>query len=310
MILSVSRRTDIPAFYSQWFYNRLKEGYVYVRNPINRNAISKIRLNPEVIDCIVFWTKNPSAFFMENLDAVSPIPYYVQFTITPYDASIEPNVPGENEVIHNFIRLSDKIGRERVIWRYDPILLSETYSIKYHTASFEALAKQLSPYTDKCIVSFVDFYKKCVPRLKKVSVRQPTSAEVIELYTLLKQIADAYDLVIESCAESRDVSSTGIKNGKCIDDVLIEKITGKKVKAKKDRNQRGFCHCIESIDIGEYNTCKHNCLYCYANYNNTKVLANSGLHNNKTPLLIGAVRNTDIIRERRVYTLLESSLFD
>jgi DNA repair photolyase len=309
MILSVSRRTDIPAFYSQWFYNRLKEGCVYVRNPMNRSAISKIKLNPEVIDCIVFWTKNPSNFFMDHLDAISPIPYYVHFTITPYDDTIEPHVAPKNEVIHNFMRLSEKIGRERVIWRYDPILLSDTYSIQYHTASFEALAKQLSPYTDKCIVSFVDFYKKCVPRLKKISVRQPTLAEVIELYSLLKQIADAYDLVIESCAESRDVSATGIKNGKCIDDVLIEKITGMKVNAKKDRNQRGFCHCIESIDIGEYNTCKHNCLYCYANYDNAKVLANSKLHNKKAPLLIGEVGNTDVIRERWMYTLLENSLF-
>ncbi|HNW56661.1 MAG TPA: DUF1848 domain-containing protein [Bacteroidales bacterium] len=310
MILSVSRRTDIPAFYSEWFFTRIKEGYVYTRNPINKNAVSKISLNPQVIDCIVFWTKNPSLIFMENLGLIASYKYYFQFTINPYNDSIEQNVPKKQIVINNFIKLSEKIGKEKVIWRYDPILLSKECTLQYHVQYFEELAKRLHQHTEKCIISFIDYYKKCEQNLKEANVRTLENSEVIELSKNLKDISDFYGLRLETCAEEYELDSIGIFHGRCIDNDLIERITGEKIEAKKDKNQRSLCGCIESIDIGEYNTCKHNCLYCYANYSRGRVLDNSKMHITSSPLLLGEIKNTDIVKEREMYSLFKKTLFD
>ena len=159
MILSVSRRTDIPAFYSDWFFNRIREGFVYVRNPMNIHKISKIKLSPDVIDCIVFWSKNPCPM-LSRLDELQPYMYYFQFTINPYDMKLEQNVPTKNGIIETFRVLSDKIGPERVIWRYDPIILTDSISMNYHVKYFEELAKRLQGYTYTCVISFLDLYKK------------------------------------------------------------------------------------------------------------------------------------------------------
>ena len=310
MILSVSRRTDIPAFYSEWFFTRIKEGYVYTRNPINKNAVSKISLNPQVIDCIVFWTKNPSLLFMENLELIDSYKYYFQFTLNPYNDSIEQNVPTKQIVINNFIKLSEKIGKEKVIWRYDPILLSEEYTLQYHVQYFEKLAERLHQYTEKCIISFVDFYKKCERNLRGTNVRTLENPEIIELSKKFKEISNFYRIRLETCAEENELNSIGIIHGRCIDNALIERITDKKIEAKKDKNQRSICGCIESIDIGEYNTCKHNCLYCYANFDQERVIDNSKMHITSSPLLIGEIKNTDIVKERKMYSLFKKTLFD
>lgn len=310
MIISASRRTDVPAFYSEWFFNRIKEGFVYVRNPINKHAVSKVSLNPKVVDCIVFWTKNPSTHFIENLNLFSSYQYYFQFTVNPYNKSIEVNVPQKKFVINNFIKLSEKIGKEKVIWRYDPILLSEEYTTDYHIQYFEELAKCLHRYTEKCIISFVEFYKKCERNLKGTTVRPPDDSEKLALSKKLKDIAAFYGLQLETCAVEYDLGAIGIPPGKCIDNNLIERITGRKIKAKKDKNQRGKCRCIESIDIGEYSTCKHHCLYCYANYNSEKVIENTNMHITTSPLLIGEVKDSDQIKERKMYSLFEKTLFD
>ena len=158
MILSVSRRTDIPAFYSEWFFNRIKEGYVCVRNPMNIHQISKIALTPNLIDCIVFWSKNPYPM-LSRLDELKDYMYYFQFTINPYDTVLEQQVPGKKHVIETFKRLSDLISPDRVIWRYDPIILTDTISVDYHIKYFEELAKRLHTYTKTCIISFLDLYK-------------------------------------------------------------------------------------------------------------------------------------------------------
>lgn len=310
MILSVSRRTDIPAFYSEWFFNRIEEGFAYTRNPMNKNAVSKISLSPEVIDCIVFWTKNPALSFMKNLGLLNAYQYYFQFTITPYNEFIEQSIPKKQLVINNFIKLSEKLGKGKVIWRYDPILLSKEYTVAYHTKYFEELAKRLHQYTDKCIISFIDFYKKCEWNLKDTSVRTLENSEIIELSTKLKDIADFYGIKIETCGEEFESDTIGINQGMCIDNKLIEKITGKRIKAKKDKNQRPFCGCMESVDIGEYNTCRHYCLYCYANINKETVANNSKMHVTTSPLLIGELKHNDIVKERKMYSLIEKTLFD
>ena len=178
MIISASRRTDIPAFYSDWFFNRIKEGYVLVRNPMNIHQVSKIKLSPDVVDCIVFWTKNPKPM-LDKLDELKDYRYYFQFTLNSYSNDIEPNVPSKSEeIINTFKQLSDLIGRDRVIWRYDPIILSEKYTVQYHIKYFEKLSQILNGSFNKCVISFVDFYKKNARTLNESKINEPVKEEI------------------------------------------------------------------------------------------------------------------------------------
>ena len=277
MILSVSRRTDIPAFYSEWFYNRLKEGFVYVRNPMNIHQVSKVMLSPEVVDCIVFWSKNPRPM-LARLDELKDYMYYFQYTINAYDKGMEQSVPRKDGIINTFKELSDKIGPKRVIWRYDPILLTEKMDADYHVKYFEEIAKRLEGRTNTCVISFVDLYKKTQSNLKDTQAREPSQNEMVELATKMCQIAQEYGMVIQTCAEAIELESVGIKHGKCIDSVLIEDLLGVKLVVGKDPNQRKECGCVQSIDIGEYNTCPHLCEYCYANATKQQAIDNWKRH--------------------------------
>ena len=303
MILSVSRRTDIPAFYADWFFNRINEGFVCVRNPFNANSVSRISLSPDVIDCLVFWTKYPSPSFFRNLDKLSQYNYYFQFTVNPYDNSIEKNVPSKEHILDVFRQLSARLGKNRIIWRYDPILISDAYTVDYHIQRFGKLMAELSPFTGKCIISFLDLYRKCEANLANISVREPGPGEVYQLAAKFSEMANAHGIKLETCAEKYDLSSYSIVHAKCIDSELIERISGKKLKSAKDKNQREHCGCIESIDIGEYNTCRHDCLYCYANSNNEKARKNMESHSPRSPLLIGDIKSTDRVTERKMFSL-------
>lgn len=309
MILSISRRTDIPAFYSDWFFNRVKEGFVCVRNPMNIHQISKIRITPDLVDCIVFWTKNPEKMLC-RLNEIKDYNFYFQFTINPYSKSLEQQVPKKEKVIDVFKKLSDEIGSNKVIWRYDPILFTNEIDIDYHVKYFEEIAKRLQHYTQRCVISFIDNYKKTENNLKNTYARELTDNEIITLTTKLVNIANSYNIEVLSCAEKIDLENLGVHHGKCIDDRIIEQIIGYQLDAKKDKNQRQECGCIESIDIGEYNTCPHNCLYCYANFNKDSVLKKREKHNPLSPLLVGEIdSDKDIVKERCVKLLKKSSLF-
>jgi DNA repair photolyase len=299
LILSVSRRTDIPAFYADWFMNRIKEQFVLVRNPFNTKQISKISLNKDVIDCIVFWTKNPREL-MKYLDELKDYKYYFQFTLTAYDQSVESNVPEKKTLIKTFIDLSEKIGKDKVIWRYDPILLTEKFDKEYHYKWFEYLAQRLHSYTEKCVISFLDLYNKTKRNLKSVEPLQFVEKDMIEIAAVLSQIAKKYNLAIETCSESLDLSFFNIQHSKCIDDKLISRIIGDDVSLDKDPNQREECGCVKSIDIGAYNTCNHHCLYCYANFNKEIVDKNCLSHDKNSPLLFGELLGDEVISERTV----------
>ena len=309
MILSASRRTDIPAFYSEWFFNRIKEGFVYVRNPMNIHQVSKIKLSPDVIDCIVFWSKNPRPM-LSRLDELQSYMYYFQFTINPYDIRLEQNVPTKNGIVDTFKELSLRIGPERVIWRYDPIILTDTISIEYHIKYFEELAKRLQGSTNTCVISFLDLYKKTERNLRNTTARELQTNEMLNLARDLAIIAAKYDMKVQSCAEKIELDCVGIKHGRCIDSVLIEDLLGVKLVVAKDKNQRPECGCVQSIDIGEYNTCRHNCKYCYANFNPERVREKSQKHNPNSPLLIGEISSDDKISERKIFSFIgDKALF-
>lgn len=304
MILSVSRRTDIPAFYSEWFFNRMKEGFVYVRNPMNIHQVSKVLLSPDVIDCIVFWSKNPGPM-LSRLDELKDYMYYFQFTVNPYDKGLELGVPRKEGIINTFKELSEKIGPKRVIWRYDPILLTDSMGIDYHVRYFEEIAKRLAGFTDTCVISFVDLYKKTQRNLQDTSAREPSLKEMADLATKLFFIASRYGIKIQTCAEEIALESVGIKHGKCIDNALIEDLLGVKLVVDKDPNQRKECGCVQSIDIGEYNTCAHGCKYCYANFKDGVVAKNRMAHDPNSPLLIGALGTDDKVSERKLFSFIK-----
>jgi len=297
MIISASRRTDVPAFYSQWFLNRLKQGYVMVRNPMNPQLVSKVPLNPNLIDCIVFWTKNPRDM-MKKLDQLKGYNYYFLFTITSYGRDLERRLPKKEEIIDTFIELSQRIGKERVIWRYDPILISHTLDKNYHQLHFDYIANKLHSHTDRCIISFLDMYKKCERNLTGFNIKKLDSDEMFHLAKMLNRIARKNHIEMVTCAEEIDLSPIGIGHGKCIDDDLISRICGYQLEVKKDSHQRKACYCVESIDIGAYNTCNHICLYCYANSDARIVKQNIALHNPESPLLFGDLSGNERIIER------------
>jgi len=299
VIISVSRRTDIPAFYLEWFFNRLKEGYVLARNPMNYKQVSRISLKKEDVECFVFWTKNPK-HFLENLEKLKYYNYYFQITITAYDKKIEVGVPRKKEIIKDFIALSKVVGKEKLVWRYDPILLSEQIDAKYHIKYFEYMASKLTGYTDKCVISFLDSYSKTKRNTKDLGLREISSNDMLRIAEGLSKIAREYNIKLESCSEVIDLASLGIRHGKCIDDKLISRIIGVNASIDKDKNQRDECGCVKSVDIGAYNTCPHLCKYCYANFSLNTALKNHGMHNPNSPLLFGALRGDEKIIDRKV----------
>ena len=308
MIISASRRTDIPAYYSEWLINRVKAGFVLVRNPRNPRQISKISLSPDVVDGMVFWTKNP-ANMMKYLPELSDYMYYFQFTLTPYGKDLEPNLPSKtDELLQTFKQLSTIIGTNRLIWRYDPILLNDKYTIDYHLRAFEAIAKELSHFTKKVIISIIDtHYKNVENNIKTLGLKDFPEEQQLKFAQNLVAIAADYGLTVESCSGQLDLQPFGIIPSRCIDYKLFEELLGCKLKVSKDKNQRPECGCLPSIDIGIYNTCLHGCKYCYANYNQGSVAKNHQLHDPIAPLLIGKVSDEAKMTERVLASLKQKN---
>ncbi len=301
MIISASRRTDIPAFYSEWFMNRLKAGYVLTRNPMNHAQVSKIMLSPEVVDCIVFWTKDAKNI-MGKLKSVDDLGYryYFQFTLTPYDREIEPYLREKERIIDTFIELSEKIGKDKVIWRYDPIILNDKVTAEYHLEWFEYLCGRLKRYTNVCNISFVDIYSKLSRTVKNMVLREITGEEMIALASGFSGIAVRYGIELKACCERADLSEYGVGPASCIDQTVIERICGCSLEVKAEKNQREGCRCMQSIDIGAYNTCRHGCVYCYANVGFAAVENNSLKHNPASGILIGTVNPDEKVTEKKM----------
>ncbi len=303
MILSASRRTDIPNYYSEWFFNRIKGGFIYVRNPMNIHQVSKIDINPETVDCIVFWTKNPEPM-LNRLEELAPYHYYFQFTLTGYGKDVECHVPHKREkMIPIFQELSKKTGMQKVIWRYDPVIFTKKYTPEYHLNAFEQIAASLRGYTEKCVISFVDLYAKNKRNMKLLDWYETGEEELQEFAKKVSEIAKKNGMSIGSCAEKMDLEEYGIEHNCCIDKTFIESIIGCRLKAGKDKNQREECGCLESVDIGTYNTCKNGCKYCYANYSEESVVKNCSKYDPESPILCGAIDASDKITERKVKSL-------
>jgi DNA repair photolyase len=298
MILSVSRRTDIPSFFMKWFIKRLDEGFLLVRNPLFPNKVSRVNLIKDEIDFIVFWTKNPGSFF-EYVDFFEDYNYYLQVTLNDYPEYIEPNLPSIGKRINDFVELSKRLGSDKLVWRYDPIFYSAEVDQDYHLKHFEKICEHLSSHTDTVMISILDEYPRIKGRIKEIAKTDFLESENRAFLRKLSEVAIRYKIKMLSCAETYDFADLDILPGKCIDDKRIEKITGKRLVVQKDKAQRTECNCIESIDIGSYNTCTHGCTYCYANFSSNSITQNLRRYNEESPILCDTISESDQIIERK-----------
>jgi len=262
LIVSASRRTDIPAFHMEWMFDRLREGFVDVANPRNPKQVRHVELNPDTVGCLVFWSKNPAPLLarIDELEAFR-IPFGILFTLNAYGPDLEPNLPPLDTRITTFLALSRRIGPEKLVWRYDPIALSEQYDAEFHRNRFSEIAARLAGSTHRCIVSFLDFYAKTLRHTTGLGLYDPDFTEKNTLVLELEPIGRNSHIRLESCAE------TGLllPAASCIGAQWIKEICGQELETRKDPGQRPLCNCVRSIDIGVNNTCPHNCRYCYAN---------------------------------------------
>ena len=292
MIVSASRRTDIPAFYSEWFINRVREGYCCVVNPFNANQISRVSLQSSDIDVIVFWTKNaaPLIPYLTELDNTG-YKYYFQYSVNGYPKDLEPDLPSLDKCIQIFCNLSDQLGPDKVIWRYDPVLFTDLTSELYHSEKFRYIADALSGKTSRVVISIADEYRAAKGRLGKLGIgyRQPQedNPAFADLMCEMASIAESVKMDIFSCSEIIDLTPYGITAGKCVDNDYIKKVFGIDSSYRKDKTQRLECGCVASKDIGCYDSCLHGCSYCYATRSKNTAVNNYENHYPDSPSLIG-----------------------
>lgn len=296
MIIQTGMRTDIPAFYSKWFFNRIQEGYVLVRNPYNPSQVTKYSFSPEVVDIIAFCTKNPAPV-LPYMDKLKVYGQYWFVTITPYGKDIEPNVPDKGKVIESFRSLSNIVGVDSVGWRYDPVFIDDKHSVEWHIAAFEKMAEALCGCTRTCVISFIDIYKKVernFPEAKAVYRK-----DRITLGKAFIEIAGRYGMTVRPCAEGNELEEYGADCSGCMTVNTFEMALHSRLDVpKRKKNQRnGQCACLLGVDIGAYNTCGHLCKYCYANTNAMLVRQNMRRHNPESPFLLGKSMPGDIIHE-------------
>ena len=293
VIVSASRRTDLPAHYAKWLGERAKAGYLLVRHPRRYHQVYRLDLQRGV-DGWVFWSKDPAPLY-PLLPAFDHWPYYFQFTLTGYGADIEPGLRPKKALAATFLQLAARLGKRRVIWRYDPILLGPQYTAAWHRQQFAQLAEVLQGATERCVISFLDDYKNA-PALYARGLRPPTADEARQLMAQLAPIARRRGMTVCTCAEELDLAAYGVAHGRCIDGELLAAIGGTALKVPRDTGQRPACGCGKSVDIGLYNSCPSGCRYCYANFSPGKIAGTVARYDPYSPLLGSELGPDDVVR--------------
>lgn len=296
MILNISGRTDIVAFYSNWLMNRLKEGYVDVRNPFNPKMISRIMM--EDVDLLFICTKNPIPILDKIKDIKKKIYFHV--TLTPYKKNIEPNLPEKKDIIKAIKKLSNIIGKENLVIRYDPIFINDEYNLEYHIKAFEKICELLDGYVSKILIHFIDDYKNVRKNYHALKYRKLNEKDYQKIGISFSKSAKNHNIIVHTCNEEKDLTEYGFVKDECISKELAFKLTGKVYKKKWKARKDLVCQCVEMVDIGVYNSCKHFCKYCYANYDENQVNTNYIKHNPKSSLLIGQLQEDDIVKIRKL----------
>ena len=291
MVLMASGRTDIVAFYSKWFMNRYREGFVDVRSPFNPKLVKRIDFS--LVDLILFCTKNPLPILPYLNEIKIPILFHI--TLTPYGKDIEPNVLSKGKIINSIIKISSMLGIENVCVRYDPIFINDKYTIDYHINAFESMCSKLCGYVKHIIVSFLDYYKNVSNNINLINPKKMCEDDYRLIGVSFSRIAKKYGMEVQTCCEENNLVSYGFVKGECLSHSLMFKLTGKTgFKTWKARGKN--CKCIQMVDIGSYNSCSHMCRYCYANYEERKVRKNMSLHDPNSTMLIGSLKDDDLIK--------------
>ena len=306
MILNTGCRTDIPAYYSEWFYNRIREGFVLARNPYRPEQVLKYRLDPAVVDALCFCTKNPQPM-LSRLGELNAFRQFWFVTVTPYGREIEPLVPEKARVLESVRQLSAWVGERAVGWRYDPVFITERYSLEYHLRSFEKMSAALSGYVNSCVVSFIDLYEKTRRNFPQAKAVSPDEQK--RLIQAFVEIGRKHRISIRTCCEREDLAQYGADVSGCMTRAVLEKALDCRLSVPKSKKSpRAECDCLLGADIGLYNTCPHGCVYCYANYDRRTVEQNFQQHDPHSPLLIGHLREGDKIIEARQESYVSAQL--
>lgn len=300
MILNTGARTDTV----QWLLKRFEEGYVYARNPLFPNKVVKYELSPEKIDLVMFCSKNYKPILPRLHEITDKYRTYFHYIVTAYGKDVEPLVPSVDESIETLIALSKQVGKQRVAWRYDPVLLTDKYTIEVHAKTFEYMAEKLAPYIDRYIFSFVEMYKKLKTNMPEIVPLTETDQNHIA--EILGSIANKYGIHIQTCGTNGDYSQYGIRSSGCATLEILGAANGCEFKNLKHKGLREGCHCIESRDIGAYDTCLNGCKYCYANKNPKKAKDNYKLHNPDSPLLLGDLQSFDEVTQGNQKSFLKN----
>lgn len=263
MIISASRRTDIPAFHSEWFMNRIREGYLIVNHHPASGKLYRVPLTPDVVDCIVFRTKNPTPM-IARLDELRDHNFLFNITMNPYEREMEANVPRLQDRVETYKRLSAMVGPLRMIWRYDPVMLTPKYDMDFHRRAFEYLCRELRGTAYKCMIGFIIHHPFVARRINSLDVKRRDFDDMRLIGELFGDISAKYGHKIETCATEYDLDEFGITHGACVERHQIEEIIGCHFEKVKEKYLRPHCNCMESVDIGHYSTCDNGCLYCYA----------------------------------------------
>lgn len=295
MIINTGGRTDTVQYYTEWLLKRFEEGYVLSRNPLFTNKVTRYELTPENVDCVIFCSKNYTPILSHIGEITERFNTYFHYTITAYGKDIEPVVPSIEESIDTLLALEKIVGKKRIAWRYDPILLTKDYTVKRHLETFEYMAGKLHRYVDRCIFSFVEMYKKLEHNMPEIILL--TDEDRKELAEGLGNIAAKYNLFIQTCGTNGDYSKYGINQSGCMTLEMLGNANSVKFRDLKHKGLRQGCHCIESRDIGAYDTCLNGCKYCYANKNPHIAYENYKLHDTNSPLLMENVKSTDTIKQ-------------
>ena len=306
MIYHASMRTDIPAFYSEWFYRRIQAGWFAVRNPYNDQSVVRHSLSPNVTDLLMFCTKNPQPM-LSRLDMLNGYPQSWNVTITPYGHDIEPNVPPKSDVIDSVRYLAAAIGRDSIAWRYDPILITDKYPVEYHIHAFGKIAAMLKNSVSSVIISFVSIY----PKLRTLApfIREVTSEEKHIIIGRFSEIAKKCGIPLKLCAEPHIYDPNIIDQSGCETLAGLEKKIGCSIRLPHTKPKRPHCQCYLGIDMGSYNSCPHLCRYCYANNQTHEVTAAFNGHDPLSPILIGTIQNGEMIAAADKSYKIDGALF-
>ncbi|MDD3395401.1 MAG: DUF1848 domain-containing protein [Anaerotignum sp.] len=306
MLLNISGRTDIVNHYPDWLFKRFEEGYVLSRNSLFQNSVRRYELTPDKIDCLIFGSKNYAPVLDRIHELTERFSTYFYYTITAYGKDVEPGVPDIDTSIVTLLKLSEIVGARRVAWRYDPVLLTEKYTIQQHFETFAYMAQRLSGHINRCIFSFVEMYKKHEVNFPELIPLKEEEKD--ELARGLGAIAAKHGIIIQTCGPEESYAGYGIQTSGCVTLDILGQANGLEFRHLKHKGFRQGCHCIESRDIGALNSCPNGCKYCYANKNAQLPRENYQLHDPESPLLIGHLNPTDRLEQGAQKTFLKNPL--